>query len=299
MQPVPVQLSVRNVRKSFSGKAGEVQVLDDLSFDINERDFVSIIGPSGCGKTTIFNIIAGLLEPDSGSLHYRGEEIESLRGRVGYMMQKDLLFPWRTVLGNVLLGLETRGVDRIEAEAKAREYLRGFGLSGFENAYPKTLSGGMRQRVALIRTLIMDPDILLLDEPFSALDYQTRLYLEGVLKDAVETYHKTVILVTHDIDEAVALSKRVVVLSGRPARVKTVHDIEIDAHLADRGAQRPAGSPATSMRSAPSSTSRPRKRVTMTLPEQPPMRNLRKSAPPAAREPSTPRSAARRCRRRR
>jgi NitT/TauT family transport system ATP-binding protein len=134
------------------------------------------------------------------------------------------------VLGNVLLGLETRGVDRVEAEGKAREYLKGFGLAGFENAYPKTLSGGMRQRVALIRTLIMDPDILLLDEPFSALDYQTRLYLEGVLKEAVETYHKTVILVTHDIDEAVALSKRVVVLSGRPARVKIVHDIEIDAH---------------------------------------------------------------------
>src|ERR1700723_397197 len=224
-----IQLSVRNVYKAFASKGAEVRVLDGLRLGINEGDFVSIIGPSGCGKTPIFNIIAGLIEPDSGSMHYRGEEIESLRGRVGYMMQKDLLFPWRTVLGNVLLGLETRGVDRVEAEGKAREYLKGFGLSGFENAYPKTLSGGMRQRVALIRTLIMDPDILLLDEPFSALDYQTRLYLEGVLKDAVETYNKTVILVTHDIDEAVALSKRVVVLSGRPARVKIVHDIEISA----------------------------------------------------------------------
>jgi NitT/TauT family transport system ATP-binding protein len=125
MQPPPAQLSVRDVRKSFAGKAGEVRVLDDLSFAINERDFVSIIGPSGCGKTTIFNIIAGLLEPDSGSLHYRGEEIESLRGRVGYMMQKDLLFPWRTVLGNVLLGLETRGVDRVEAEGKAARIPQG------------------------------------------------------------------------------------------------------------------------------------------------------------------------------
>jgi NitT/TauT family transport system ATP-binding protein len=204
-------------------------VLEDLSFDIHDRDFVSIIGPSGCGKTTIFNIIAGLVEDDSGALVFRGQEVESLRGRVGYMMQKDLLFPWRTVLGNVLLGLETRGVDRAEAESKARDYLKNFGLAGFESAYPRTLSGGMRQRVALIRTLIMDPDILLLDEPFSALDYQTRLYLEGVLKEAVETYHKTVILVTHDIDEAVALSRRVVVLSGRPARVKAVHDIEIAA----------------------------------------------------------------------
>jgi NitT/TauT family transport system ATP-binding protein len=230
MTPSPPQLSVKDVRKSFAGRAGEVRVLDDLSFGINERDFVSIIGPSGCGKTTIFNIIAGLLEPDSGTLLYRGAEIENLRGRVGYMMQKDLLFPWRTVLGNVLLGLETKGVARAEAEDKARDYLKSFGLAGFENAYPKTLSGGMRQRVALIRTLIMDPDILLLDEPFSALDYQTRLYLEGVLKDAVATYNKTVILVTHDIDEAVALSKRVVVLSGRPARVKIVHDIDISAH---------------------------------------------------------------------
>ena len=229
MSSDPIQLSVRNVSKSFPGKAGEVRVLDDLSFDIHARDFVSIIGPSGCGKTTIFNIIAGLIEADGGTMQYRGEAIASLRGRVGYMMQKDLLFPWRTVLGNVLLGLETRGIDRDAAEAKARSYLKSFGLAGFENVYPKTLSGGMRQRVALIRTLIMDPDILLLDEPFSALDYQTRLYLEGVLKEAVETYHKTVILVTHDIDEAVALSKRVVVLSGRPARVKVVHDIDIAA----------------------------------------------------------------------
>src|SRR5260370_38544840 len=160
MQLPLVQLSVRNLRKSFAGKAGEIAVLDDLCFGINERDFVSIIGPSGCGKTPIFNIIAGLLEPDSGTMQYRGTEIESLRGRVGYMMQKDLLFPWRTVLGNVLLGLETRGVDRDEAEEKAREYIKGFGLAGFENAYPKTLSGGMRQRVPFIRTLIIDPAIL-------------------------------------------------------------------------------------------------------------------------------------------
>jgi NitT/TauT family transport system ATP-binding protein len=221
------QLSAIDIRKSFSAKGFPVHVLAGLNFDINERDFVSIIGPSGCGKSTIFNIIAGLIAPDAGTLLYRNKEIDSLRGRVGYMMQKDLLFPWRTVLQNVLLGLETRGVDRNEAIDKARQYLTEFGLSNFENAYPKTLSGGMRQRVALIRTLIMDPDILLLDEPFSALDYQTRLYLEGVLKQAVETFHKTVVLVTHDIDEAVALSKRVIVLSGRPACIKAVHNIDI------------------------------------------------------------------------
>jgi len=225
-----VQLRLNGISKAFSGKAGPVQVLDGLSFDVNEKDFVSIIGPSGCGKSTVFNIIAGLIDPDRGALLYRGAEVPSLRGRVGYMMQKDLLFPWLTVLGNVLLGLETRGVDPKQAREMAREYLSTFGLSGFENAYPKTLSGGMRQPVALTRTLTLDPHILLLDEPFSALDYQTRLYLEGVLQEAVETFDKTVILVTHDIDEAVALSKRVVVLSHRPARVKAVHEIEIAEH---------------------------------------------------------------------
>ena len=227
MPPPTAQLSVRGLRKSFPGRGGATQVLAGLDFDIAERDFVSIIGPSGCGKTTIFNMIAGLLDPDAGSLAFRGQSVPNLRGRIGYMMQKDLLFPWRTVLQNVLLGLEVRGVDHARARDTAREYLSTFGLSGFENSYPRTLSGGMRQRVALIRTLIMDPDILLLDEPFSALDYQTRLHLEGVLLDAVETYDKTVILVTHDIDEAVALSRRVVVLSGRPTTVKSVHDIAI------------------------------------------------------------------------
>ncbi|MFH0299366.1 ABC transporter ATP-binding protein [Bradyrhizobium sp. 31Argb] len=221
---------MNGIRKSFPGKEAATQVLDGLTFDIHERDFVSIIGPSGCGKTTVFNIIAGLVDPDDGVMLYRGQEVESLRGRVGYMMQKDLLFPWRTVLDNVLLGLETKGIDPKRALDTAREYLSTFGLSGFENSYPKMLSGGMRQRVALIRTLVLDPDILLLDEPFSALDYQTRLYLEGILMEAVETFHKTVILVTHDIDEAVALSKRVVVLSQRPARVKAVHDIALNEH---------------------------------------------------------------------
>lgn len=223
-----VQLSIRGMRKSFERKRIETPVLADISFDIYERDFVSVIGPSGCGKTTVFNIIAGLLEPDAGALIYRGEAVNSLRGRIGYMMQKDLLFPWRTVLQNVLLGLDVRRMPRKAALETARDYLARFGLIGFENAYPSTLSGGMRQRVALIRTLIMDPDILLLDEPFSALDYQTRLYLEGVLLDAVSLFDKTVILITHDIDEAVALSKRVVVLSGRPTSVKAEHRIDID-----------------------------------------------------------------------
>ena len=228
MKSAPTQLSLRGVGKAFQRKAIASTVLADITFDVAERDFVSVIGPSGCGKTTVFNILSGLLEPDAGTIIYRGEPVTSLRGRIGYMMQKDLLFPWRTVLGNVLLGLEVRRISRADAIDKARDYLDRFGLGGSENSYPATLSGGMRQRVALIRTLIQDPDILLLDEPFSALDYQTRLYLEGVLLDAVETFGKTVILITHDVDEAVALSNRVVVLSGRPTRVKAQYTIDLD-----------------------------------------------------------------------
>lgn len=228
MQPA-VQLSLKNVHKSFASRRGNVEVLGGLSFDIYEKDFVSIIGPSGCGKTTVFNIIAGLLAPDEGSIVYRGEAVCDLRGKIGYMLQKDLLLPWRTVLQNVMLGPELQRQSQAQARETAMEYLHTYGLAGFEHAYPRMLSGGMRQRVALIRTLINDPDIILLDEPFSALDYQTRLYLEGVLMEAVETFHKTVVLVTHDIDEAVALSKRVVVLGGRPSTVKAVHDIEIAA----------------------------------------------------------------------
>jgi NitT/TauT family transport system ATP-binding protein len=223
------QLSLKNIRKSFPSKHGQVEVLGGLSFDIKEKDFVSIIGPSGCGKTTVFNIIAGLLQPDDGEIVYRGEAVGDLRGKVGYMLQKDLLLPWRTVLQNVLLGPELQKLPAAQAKDMAMEYINTYGLAGFENAYPRTLSGGMRQRVALIRTLINDPDIILLDEPFSALDYQTRLYLEGVLMEAVETFNKTVVLVTHDIDEAVALSKRVVVLGGRPSQVKTIYDIDIAA----------------------------------------------------------------------
>lgn len=221
------KLALHDIRKSFASASSEMRVLDGLSFNIRDGDFVSIIGPSGCGKTTIFNIIAGLLDPDAGTLHYDGETVPGLRGRVGYMLQKDLLLPWRTVLQNVLLGLEVRGVPEAQAREKALDYINTYGLGGFENEYPHALSGGMRQRVALIRTLIVDPDILLLDEPFSALDYQTRLYLEGVLMEAVDRFKKTVVLVTHDVDEAVALSRQVIVLSRRPTRVKKVYDIDI------------------------------------------------------------------------
>ena len=227
MSVAPLKLSLRGIRKAFRSKAGTVAVLDGVDIDVAPGGFTSVIGPSGCGKTTIFNIVAGLLKPDGGTMHVDGSAVADLRGRVGYMMQKDLLFPWRTVLENVVLGLDLRRVPFKEAREKGREYLHIYGLTGFEDAYPRMLSGGMRQRAALIRTLISDPDVLLLDEPFSALDYQTRLYLEGVLVQAVEEHNKTVVLVTHDIDEAVALSRDVIVLSGRPTRVKSRYAIEI------------------------------------------------------------------------
>jgi len=229
LPPAP-KLELRDIRKTFKTKSGPIPVLSGLSLKVMNEDFFGIIGPSGCGKTTIFNIIAGLFEPDSGEILFEGKTTDSLRGRVGYMMQKDLLFPWRTVLQNVLLGLQVKGKSAAESKEIARDYLNTFGLNGFENSYPRQLSGGMRQRVALIRTLIVDPDILLLDEPFSALDYQTRLYLEGVLVDAVQKFKKTVVLVTHDIDEVVALANRVVVLTKRPACTKAVHDIDIKVH---------------------------------------------------------------------
>jgi NitT/TauT family transport system ATP-binding protein len=223
----PMKLSLQGIRKSFNSNGSALPVLDGVDLEVAQGGFLSVIGPSGCGKTTVFNIVAGLLEPDAGTIRLDGALVTNLRGRVGYMMQKDLLFPWRTVIENVLLGLELKKIPPAQARDTAREYLNTYGLSGFENAYPRTLSGGMRQRVALIRTLINDPDILLLDEPFSALDYQTRLYLEGVLIEAVDTFKKTVILVTHDIDEAVALSRHITVLSGRPTNVKAHYTIDI------------------------------------------------------------------------
>lgn len=216
-------VKIEDVSKSY----GTNEVLKNISLEVNSGDFLSIIGPSGCGKSTVFNIIAGITNQNSGRIIYNGVERENLSGTVGYMMQKDLLLPWRTILDNVIIGLEIKGTPKAEAKELAREYLSTYGLSGVEDKYPRSLSGGMRQRAALIRTLICDTEILLLDEPFSALDYQTRLYLEGVLIEAVSTFNKTVILVTHDIDEAVALSKKVVVLSHRPTVVKSCYDISL------------------------------------------------------------------------
>lgn len=187
--------------------------------------FVSIIGPSGCGKSTLFNIIAGLLPPSNGQVRIDGEDITGCIGRVGYMLQKDLLLPWRTVLDNVILGMEIRGVPAAESRAKALPYLQRYGLGGFEHRFPRVLSGGMRQRAALLRTLLIDTDVILLDEPFGALDAQTKQHMQEWLLQIWADFGKTVIFVTHDVDEAIYLSDQVFVMGTRPGRV--IEQIEV------------------------------------------------------------------------
>lgn len=220
-------ISLKRLKKTFEDNDGNlVEVIRDISLDIQEREFISIVGPSGCGKTTMFNIIAKLLEPTSGEIVLRKGRPKTKRGsQIGYMLQRDLLFPWRTILENVTLGLELAGMVKAERHAKGLEYLSRYGLGDFANAYPHSLSGGMRQRAALIRTLITDPDIILLDEPFSALDYQTRLVLEDEIVSILREFGKTVVLITHDIGEAIAMSDRIAVMTQRPTTVKTLYDV--------------------------------------------------------------------------
>lgn len=219
-------IQIQGVSKSFVSATGEdIQVLAEVSMQIKKQEFFSIVGPSGCGKSTIFNIIAGLLKPTNGKVIVCGEEIDQTTGHVGYMMQKDLLLPWRSILDNVTLGLEVKGMSKKDRGDIAMDYLDRYGLASFAEAYPSTLSGGMRQRVALIRTLVTQPDIILLDEPFSALDYQTRLILEDEILSILKSEGKTGVLITHDIEEAIAISDRIAVMSKRPTTVKQVYDI--------------------------------------------------------------------------
>ena len=192
----------------------------DTSFSIEEGRFVSIIGPSGCGKSTLFNIIAGLMTPTTGEVLVDGESIADKPGYVGYMLQKDMLLPWRTVLDNVILGMEIRRIPRDQAVKKAMPLIEKYGLKGFDKHYPHELSGGMRQRAALLRTLLYDRDVMLLDEPFGALDAQTRLMMQTWLMTLWQDFGKTVLFVTHDIDEAIYLSDDIFVFSQRPGYIK-------------------------------------------------------------------------------
>ena len=201
---------------------GETQAVNHLTFSVAQGEFVSIVGPSGCGKTSVLSMLAGLMEPSAGELHIQG-------GRPGYMLQRDHLLDWRTIEGNVLLGLQVQGRLNAQTKAHALELLERYGLEDFIDSYPRQLSGGMRQKVALIRTLACSPNLLLLDEPFSALDYQTRLTVADEIYAILRQEGKTAILVTHDIAEAISMSDRVLVFSKRPARLKAEHVIGLSA----------------------------------------------------------------------
>jgi ABC-type nitrate/sulfonate/bicarbonate transport system ATPase subunit len=218
MSCVP-KLWVDQVSMAFATPGGAFQALAPITLSIPPGRFVSLIGPSGCGKSTIFNIIAGLLAPSGGRIVIDGADATGTIGRVGYMLQKDLLLPWRTVLDNVILGMEIQGRPLQEARARALPLLQRYGLSGFEHSYPGALSGGMRQRAALLRTLLLDTDVILLDEPFGALDAQTKLQMQEWLLQLWGDFGKTVIFVTHDIEEAIYLSDEVHVMGTRPGRI--------------------------------------------------------------------------------
>jgi ABC-type nitrate/sulfonate/bicarbonate transport system ATPase subunit len=216
-----MKISVRDVRLSF----GDLPVLDGVSFDVADGELVSILGPSGSGKSTLLGVLAGLLEPDAGEVLVDGAP--AARDTFAYMPQQDLLFPWRTVLDNTTLGLEVAGMTKREARERARELFAPFGLSGFEGSRPAELSGGMRQRAALLRTVVQDRQVLLLDEPFGALDSLTRAGMQEWLDEMRARFGWTVLLITHDVREAVYLSDRVLVLSPRPARVRAERTVDL------------------------------------------------------------------------
>jgi ABC-type nitrate/sulfonate/bicarbonate transport system ATPase subunit len=215
------KLTLRHVAKTFEMHGERMPVLQPFDLGVADGEFVTVVGPSGCGKSTLFNIVAGLLPPDpGGSVLIDGQPTPSMLGRVAYMPQRDLLFPWRTVLDNAVIGLEIQGVRRREAYRRAQEVIGQFGLEGFAEYYPFALSGGMKQRVALLRTFLFQSDIMLLDEPFGALDALTRSILQEWLAGVCARYRRTIVFITHDVEEAIFLGDRVVVMTARPGRLK-------------------------------------------------------------------------------
>jgi len=227
-QPTDGKIVVDGIDKRFRSESGPVDALRDVNFAVEEGEFVCIIGASGAGKTTLFRIIAGLEAASEGTVWLDGEPIEGPGTDRGMVFQEYGLFPWRTVLKNVTFGLEERDLDKQARLQRAREMIDLVGLDGFENSYPKELSGGMKQRVGIARALAVDPEILLMDEPFGSVDAQTKQRLHEELLDIWSATNKTVLFVTHDVDEAVTLADRVVVLTGSPGSVHEVVDIELD-----------------------------------------------------------------------
>lgn len=223
-------LEFKDVCFNYFTKKSEFTAIKDLSFEIQKGEFVSIVGPSGCGKTTILSLIAGLLETTSGEITLEGKSING--ANIGYMFQRDHLFEWRTIEQNITLGLEVKGKKKSQEDSEyIDQLLNKYGLIDFKKNHPRELSGGMRQRVALIRTLAVKPKLLLLDEPFSALDYQTRLDVCDDVKNIIRQEKQTAILVTHDISEAISLSDRIFILSKRPAHLKQIEVLKFDKSL--------------------------------------------------------------------
>jgi ABC-type nitrate/sulfonate/bicarbonate transport system ATPase subunit len=217
------KLTIDSVEVTF----GETQALAKIDLQVKNGEFITFVGPSGCGKTTLMNVIAGLQQPTSGRVMMGGADIAGRPGHVGYMFQKDLLIPWRTVTGNIVLGAALTGRATKADRAAARELAARYGLGDFTDHYPHALSGGMRQRVALMRTLAFHKEVLLLDEPFGALDAQTRLEMQQWLLEVWADSGRTVLFITHDVDEAVFLADRVVVMSARPGRIQDVHEVAV------------------------------------------------------------------------
>jgi NitT/TauT family transport system ATP-binding protein len=215
-------LAIKNVHHTYFTKASAATALSDITLQVEEGEFVSFLGPSGCGKTTLLSIIAGLIKPTQGTILLENKPLSGLKNQIGYMLQQDYLFPWKTIEENILLGLKLSNQLNFETKSAALDLLKQIGLSGIEKQLPKQLSGGMRQRAALVRTLATEPKLLMLDEPFSALDYQTKLKLEDLVSNTLDVFGKTAILVTHDIGEAIAMSDRVVLFSPSPGRVHKV-----------------------------------------------------------------------------
>ena len=218
-------MNINNISMNYHSEKGEVEALKNISFSVKEGEFISIVGPSGCGKSTLLNIICGLIKPSEGTLLLKGKEIHGPNESLGYMFQKDHLFPWLDVFQNVSLGLKIQKKLTKEKEEMLHALLNNYGLKNFKHHKPSELSGGMRQRVALIRTLALNPSILLLDEPFSALDYQSRLKVSDEIYNIIKLEGKTAIMITHDISEAVSISSKVIILSKRPATIKKIVNI--------------------------------------------------------------------------
>ena len=221
-----MRIEVKDVSMTYQSPEGEVDALRNVSFDVEDGSFVSIVGPSGCGKSTLLSLIAGIEQPTSGEILFDGERLQRPSEKIGLMPQRDQLFEWRTIRRNVLLGPEIRGENTLHRQVEVGRMLEQYALSGFTKKTPSQLSGGMRQRCALIRTLAVEPEVLLLDEPFSALDYQTRLAVSADISDIIRKTHKTALLVTHDISEAISMSDVIVVLSHRPGAVRSIHRLD-------------------------------------------------------------------------